>query len=121
MCGRWGCKYSIQFYLAYENDFQCIYVYNSLVTDSSVNKWLEPHLGPFIQQKGWDLSKKYLQINLKKVLSPSYYFLYCHPLSLSEWEITPLKSPKDFRHKYYAIIVLTVFYLSFDRNSRGPL
>jgi hypothetical protein len=40
------------FDVAYENDFQCIYVYNIFVTDSSVKKkWLEPHLGPFIQQK----------------------------------------------------------------------
>jgi hypothetical protein len=30
----------------------CIYVYNIFVTDKCKKKWLEPHLGPFIQQKG---------------------------------------------------------------------
>jgi len=66
LCGRWECKSIIQFYLAYENDFQCIYVYNIFVTDSSVKKWLEPHLVPFIQQKGLFLNLPSISIILSE-------------------------------------------------------
>jgi hypothetical protein len=110
LCGRWECKF-ISITCSGNVTEETCNLFNRLrrtlppgpdpvhlfAENFDVEMWNSDRI---MELDGKFRNKSFCCIFEKSII-PKLSFLFCYPISLSEWEIAPLKSPKDFRHKYY--------------------